>query len=169
LHARKSAKGQTAITEVVWNDGPGSGTGGGVSDITPVPSYQEGQVPRSINPGNFAGRAIPDVAADADPNTGYLVMSGGQLGIVGGTSASGPLWGSLITRINASLGARVGNFNALLHNTIGPAGVLRDITSGNNDTDGLLNGQFAAGPGWDACTGWGVPDGAKLLNALKSK
>ena len=96
LHARKSAKGQTAITEVVWNDGPGSGTGGGVSDITPVPIYQEGQVPRSINPGNFAGRAIPDVAADADPNTGYLVMSGGQLGIVGGTSASGPLWGSLI-------------------------------------------------------------------------
>ena len=169
LHARKSAKGQTAITEVLWNDGPGSGTGGGVSDITPVPSYQEGQVPRSINPGNFAGRAIPDVAADADPNTGYLVMSGGQLGIVGGTSASGPLWGSLITRINASLGARVGNFNGLLYNTIGPAGVLRDITSGNNDTDGLLNGQFVAGPGWDACTGWGVPDGAKLLNALKSK
>ena len=77
LHARKSAKGQTAITDVVWNDGPGSGTGGGVSDITPVPSYQEGKVPRSINPGNFAGRAIPDVAADADPNTGYLVMSGG--------------------------------------------------------------------------------------------
>ena len=168
LHARKSAKGQTAITEVVWNDGPGSGTGGGVSDITPVPGYQEGKVPRSINPGNFAGRAIPDVAADADPNTGYLVMSGGQLGIVGGTSASAPLWGSLITRINALLGARVGNFNALLYNKMGPAGVLRDITSGNNDTDGLLNGRFPAGPGWDACTGWGVPDGAKLLNALKS-
>jgi kumamolisin len=168
LHARKSANGQSAITEVVWNDGPGSGTGGGVSDITPVPSYQEGKVPRSINPGNFAGRAVPDVAANADPNTGYLVMSGGQLGIVGGTSASAPLWGSLITRINASLGARVGNFNALLYQKIGPAKVLRDITSGNNDTDGLLNGQFPAGPGWDACTGWGVPDGAKLLNALKS-
>ena len=75
--------------------------------------------------------------------------------------------GSLITRINAALGARVGNFNALLCNTIGPANVLRDITSGNNDTDGLLNGQFQAGQGWDACTGWGVPDGAKLLNALK--
>jgi kumamolisin len=168
LHARKSAKGQTATTEVVWNDGPGSGTGGGVSDVTPVPSYQEGKVPRSMNPGNFAGRAIPDVAADADPNTGYLTMSGGQLGIVGGTSASAPLWGSLITRINASLGARVGNFNALLYQKIGPAKVLRDITSGNNDTDGLLNGQFPAGPGWDACSGWGAPDGNNLLNALKS-
>lgn len=168
LHARKSAKGQSSLTEVVWNDGPGSGTGGGVSDVTQVPSWQEGKVPRSINPGNFAGRAIPDVAANADPNTGYLTMSGGQLGVVGGTSASAPLWASLITRINALLGARVGNFNALLYSKIGPAGVLRDITSGNNDTDGLLDGHFPAGPGWDACTGWGAPDGGKLLNALKS-
>ena len=168
LHARKSVHGHTTVTEVVWNDGPGSGTGGGVSDITPVPSWQEGKVPRSVNAGNFAGRAIPDVAANADPNTGYLVMNGGQFGIVGGTSASAPLWASLITRINALTGARAGNFNALLYGTIGPAGVLRDITSGNNDTDGLLDGQFQAGPGWDACTGWGVPDGAKLLTAFKS-
>jgi kumamolisin len=63
-------------TEVVWNDGPGSGTGGGVSDITPVPNWQDGKVPRSINPGNFAGRAIPDVAANADPDTGYLIIGG---------------------------------------------------------------------------------------------
>jgi kumamolisin len=168
LHARKGKNGQAAISEAVWNDGPGSGTGGGVSDITPAPSWQEGKVPRSINPGNFAGRAIPDVAANADPATGYLTMSGGQLGIVGGTSASAPLWGSLITRINALLKGRVGNLNALLYGTIGPAGVLRDITSGNNDTDGLLERRFAAGAGWDACTGWGVPDGAKLLAALQS-
>jgi kumamolisin len=168
LHARKGTNKQMAVTEVVWNDGPGSGGGGGVSDITPIPSWQEGKVPRSINPGNFAGRAIPDVAANADPNTGYLVMNGGQFGIVGGTSASAPLWASLVTRINALNGARAGNFNALLYTMIGPAGALRDITSGNNDTDGLLDGQFQAGPGWDACTGWGVPDGIKLLTALKS-
>ena len=168
LHARAGKNGQVAITEVVWNDGPGSGTGGGVSDITPVPSWQEGKVPRSMNAGNFAGRAIPDVAANADPATGYLTMSGGQLGIVGGTSASAPLWGSLITRINALIAGRVGNFNALLYDTIGPSGVLRDIITGNNDTDGLLDGQFAAGTAWDACTGWGVPDGTKLLNALRS-
>src|SRR5271169_3299016 len=168
LHARKGTNEQMAVTEVVWNDGPGSGGGGGVSDITPIPSWQKGKVPRSINPGSFAGRAIPDVAANADPNTGYLVMSGGQFGIVGGTSASAPLWASLVSRINALNGARAGNFNALLYTTIGPAGALRDITSGNNDTDGLLDGQFQAGPGWDACTGWGAPDGIKLLAALKS-
>ncbi len=168
LHARKASNGEMSITEVVWNDGPGSGTGGGVSDITPVPSWQEGIVPRSINTPNFAGRAIPDVAANADPATGYRVMIGGKLTTVGGTSASAPLWGSLITRINALNGARAGNFNALLYSTIGPAKVLRDITTGNNDTDGLLDGQFQAGPGWDACTGWGVPNGANLLAALKS-
>jgi kumamolisin len=167
LHAHAGKDGQVAVAEVVWNDGSGSGTGGGVSDITPVPGWQEGKVPRSVNTGNFAGRAIPDVAANADPATGYLTMSGGQLGIVGGTSASAPLWASLVTRVNALLGSRAGNFNALLYGTIGPNGALRDITSGNNDTDGLLDGQFAAGPGWDACTGWGVPDGLKLLAALK--
>jgi kumamolisin len=168
LHARKSAKGQTQITEIVWNDGPGSGTGGGVSDFTPVPSWQAGLVPRSINQGQFAGRAIPDVAANADPRTGYLAMSGGKLQVVGGTSASAPLWASLIARINAALGTRVGNVNALLYSTIGPAkAAFRDITSGNNDTDGLLGGQFKASTGWDACTGWGVPVGTQLLAALK--
>ncbi len=167
LHARKDVTGQAQITEVVWNDGPGSGTGGGVSDITPVPDWQEGRVPTSINPGRFAGRAIPDVAANADPATGYLTMSGGKMQIVGGTSASAPLWASLITRINAAMGKRAGNFSALLYSTFGPEGVLRDIAVGNNDTSGLLGGQFPAAPGWDACTGWGVPDGEKLLTALQ--
>ena len=167
LHAKTSAKGVKHVTETVWNNGPGSGTGGGVSDYTAVPVWQTGKVPPSINPGHFAGRAIPDVAADADPNTGYLVMSDGKLEIVGGTSASAPLWASLIIRLNALLGARVGNFNSLLYSKLGPDKVLRDITVGNNDTDGLLSGHYKAGHGWDACTGWGVPDGGKLLTALK--
>jgi kumamolisin len=155
-------------SEVVWNDGPGSGTGGGVSDYIPVPSWQQGIVPTSINPGNFAGRAIPDVAADADPDTGYLTYSGGQFGTVGGTSASAPLWAALIALCNQQLNARVGNFNALLYSTIGPNNVLHDITQGNNDVEGLLNGEFPAGPGWDACTGWGTPNGQALLAALTS-
>jgi kumamolisin len=62
--------------------------------------------------------------------------------------------------------ARTGSFNALLYSNFGPSGVLRDITVGDNDTDGLLGGQYRAGAGWDACTGWGVPDGQKLLAAL---
>jgi kumamolisin len=167
LTVRQTAGGAPLVHETVWNDGPGSGTGGGVSDYTAVPTWQNGIVPVSINPGHFAGRAIPDVAANADPKTGYLTMSGGQFGIVGGTSAAAPLWASLIARINKALGAKAGNFNALLYSDYGPKGVLRDITVGNNDTDGLLDGQFAAGPGWDACTGWGAPDGQKLLAAMQ--
>ena len=65
--------------------------------------------------------------------------------IVGGTSASAPLWASLIARINSSLGARVGNFNALLYSNFGPNGVLRDVTYGNNDVEGLLHGHYPAG------------------------
>ncbi len=167
LHVKTTAKGAQHITETVWNNGPGSGTGGGVSDYTAVPSWQVGVVGTSINPGNFAGRAIPDVAADADPNTGYLTMAGGKLQIVGGTSASAPLWASLLVLMNAELGSRVGNFNSLLYTKLGPAKVLRDITVGDNDTDGLLKGAYKAGPGWDACTGWGAPDGAKLLAAFR--
>jgi kumamolisin len=168
LHVRKAAKGASHVIETVWNDGPnGGGTGGGVSDVTPCPAWQTGKVVPSVNPGHFAGRAIPDVAADADPATGYLTMSGGKMQIVGGTSASAPLWASLIARINSSLGARAGNFNAQLYSKLGPNGVLRDVTSGNNDVEGLLHGHYPAGPGWDACTGWGVPDGQKLLTALQ--
>jgi kumamolisin len=167
MHAKTSAGKTTVLSETVWNDGPGSGTGGGVSDFVPVPSWQQGKVPSSINPGHFAGRAIPDVAANADPATGYRVAFQGKFATVGGTSASAPLWASLIARINATLGARAGNLNATLYATIGPKKVLRDITSGNNDTDGLLEGQFKADEGWDACTGWGTPNGGNLLNALK--
>ena len=121
----------------------------------------------SINPGGFQGRAIPDVAADGDPDTGYLTMSGGKLGIVGGTSASAPLWASLIARINAINGARSGNFNALLYTQFGPAKILNDIVEGNNDAEGTLDGQYASGPGWDACSGWGSPGGTALQKALQ--
>ena len=164
----KSSGSQPGIaSEVVWNDGPGSGTGGGISDYIAVPTWQNGIVPVSINPGNFAGRGIPDVAANADPDTGYLTYAGGQFQVVGGTSAAAPMWAALIALCNQQLNARVGNFNALLYSTIGPNGVLNDITQGDNDTDGLLNGEFPAGPGWDACTGWGTPNGQALLSALQ--
>ena len=166
LH-RASGTVPAIASELVWNDGPGSGTGGGISDYIAVPAWQQGIVPASINPGSFQGRGIPDVAANADPDTGYLSYSGGQFSVVGGTSAAAPLWAALITLCNQQLKARVGNFNALLYSNIGPKNVLNDITQGNNDTDGRLDGKFAAGPGWDACSGWGTPNGQKLLAALQ--
>ncbi len=162
---------RAAITaETVWNGGTratGSGaTGGGVSDAFPLPAWQAGAgVPPSVNPGHKTGRGVPDVAAVADPRTGYYVRSGGQDGVAGGTSAAAPLWAALLARVNA-LGARaVGYINPLLYASAGAAGC-RDVTDGTNDTTGQVGG-YPAGPGWDACTGWGSPKGVALAAALR--
>jgi kumamolisin len=149
----------SAITsETVWNEDPvRSATGGGISDFFDVPGYQAAaNIPVSANPGGRKGRGVPDIAADADPATGYLVRVHGQDAVIGGTSAVAPLMAGLVALLNHKLGHPVGFLNPLLYRT---AGITRDITQGNN-------GAYAAGKGWDACTGLGVPDGAKLLDAL---
>ncbi len=149
-------------SETVWNDGSGSAGGGGVSDLFDLPTWQANAgVPPSINPDSLVGRGVPDVAGDADPQTGYQVLVDGQALTVGGTSAVAPLWAGLIALINEQLGKSVGFLNPTLYQQINQAQAFHDIVSGDN------NG-YAAGPGWDACTGWGSPDGAKLLQALQS-
>jgi len=159
-------------SEKVWNDGPrqtaGGAGGGGVSSVEPVPSWQASLAPVSVNPGKKTGRGVPDVAAVADPNTGYYVRSGGKNGVAGGTSAAAPLWAALIALLNQKLGAPVGYLNPRLYQIYGPAKVLHDITTGNNDTQGLVGG-YPAKPGWDECTGWGSPHGINLLAALAKK
>lgn len=168
---RKSKSGQ--VNEVAWKDGDGlrqdngGSTGGGVSVHFPRPDWQNVSV-RSVNPGSIDGRVIPDVAADASANTGYWTVVDGQGGASGGTSASAPLWAALVARINESLaGSRqVGYLTPLLYQQggLGERGC-RDITSGNNITASV--GGYTAGAGYDAVTGWGVPDGGKLLEGLK--
>jgi kumamolisin len=125
------------------------------------PAYQaSANVPPSANPPHAIGRGVPDVAAVADPVTGVVVMliDGKHLEQIGGTSASTPMWASLVARLNQGLGARCGFLNPLLYGKFS-SGVLRDITVGNN-------GAYAAGPGWDACTGLGSPNGGQLLQGL---
>jgi kumamolisin len=149
-----------SVTEVVWGDGSsGDGaTGGGVSDVFPLPAYQDGAgVPPSVNPGGRVGRGVPDVSGDADPATGYAVRVDGQQLVVGGTSAVAPLWAGLVVRLNQSLGRDVGDLHASLYAS---PGAFTDITSGSN-------GQYRAGQGWDACTGLGSPLGQKILAALQ--
>jgi kumamolisin len=156
--------GGSISSEVVWNDGSSGGaTGGGVSDTFAIPTWQaNANVPPSKNTGNFNGRGVPDVAGDADPATGYQVQADGSSFTVGGTSAVAPLWAALLALLNQSLGNPVGYLNPNLYQTVaGQAGTFRDITSGNN-------GDFNAGPGWDACTGWGSPNGAGILQTLKT-
>ena len=103
-------------------------------------------------------RGVPDIAGDADPETGYNVLVDGKSFVVGGTSAVAPLWAGLVVLLNQKLGRRLGSINPALY-AITPPNGLRDITQGNN-------GAFSAGPGWDPCTGKGTPIGAKLLAVL---
>jgi kumamolisin len=153
---RLVASGSTIASEVVWNDGPNGGaTGGGVSGVFPLPTWQKGaHVPPGPRPGT--GRGVPDVAGDADPVTGYRVRVDGVDTVIGGTSAVAPLWAALIALVNQQKGAPVGLVQSRLYAS---AGACRDVTAGNN-------GSFAAGPGWDPCTGLGSPDGTKVLSTL---
>jgi len=164
---RLEGSGSTIAKEVVWNEGRNGGaTGGGVSDVFARPSWQaSANVPPSANPGGHIGRGVPDVAGDADPATGYQIQVDGQRLVIGGTSAVAPLWAGLIARLNQQLGQAVGYLNPVLYSVPGTAGAFHDIATGNNDISGH-NGAYPASPGWDACTGLGSPDGAKLLSAL---
>jgi kumamolisin len=153
-----TANSQTISSEVVWNEGTDSATGGGLSAHFPVPAYQQ---QLKLPPAAKPGRGLPDVAADADPNTGYQVRVDGQNMVIGGTSAVAPLWAGLLALLNQKLPKPVGFLNPLLYGSLAGKNVCRDITSGNN-------GAFAAGLGWDACTGWGSPQGSNLLAALQA-
>ena len=100
-------------------------------------------------------RGVPDVSAEADPQTGYFVRVDGINSIIGGTSAVAPLWAGLVARINAAGGAPVGFINPQLYRSSG----LNDVTCGDN-------GGYAASVGWDACCGLGTPDGRKIAGIL---
>lgn len=152
------ASGGVVSSETVWNDGPGRGaTGGGVSTVFPQPSWQTVAVPAAPTPAG--GRGVPDLAAVADPQTGYRVRIDGVDTVIGGTSAVAPLLSGLVARCNASLGRQLGFLAPALYALPGSSGALFDITQGSN-------GAYSAGPGWDPCTGLGRPIGTPLLAAL---
>ena len=167
---RLEGSGSTITREVVWNEGQSGGaTGGGISDTFDKPGWQaKANVPPSANPGGRIGRGVPDVAGDADPVTGYQVRVDGQDFTIGGTSAVAPLWSGLISLLNQRLGHSAGYLNPVLYSLPTASGAFHDIAKGNNDINGG-NGAYPARSGWDACTGWGSPKGAKLLSALSQK
>jgi kumamolisin len=156
------ASGNSITSETVWNELANNegATGGGISDVFPLPSWQNGAgVPPSANPNKNVGRGVPDVTGDADPTTGYVTRVDGNPDVIGGTSAVAPLWAGLIALLNQSIGKPVGFINPLLYQDAGRARDLNDITSGNN-------GAYSAGPGWDACSGLGSPIGTQVAAAL---
>jgi len=141
-------------SEQVWNDGAqGGATGGGFSVVFPRPDWQAAAV-------NNSNRGVPDVAGDADPNTGYNVLVDGQPMVVGGTSAVAPLWAGLIALLSQKLNRRLGFVNPSLY-AINQSSDFHEITIGNN-------GAYSAGYGWNPCTGLGSPIGTQLLQALQN-
>jgi len=145
--------------EVAWNNHrQDDATGGGVSQVYPVQDFQkDAKVPLNATT-QLPGRGVPDIAANADPLTGYRIRVGGNETITGGTSAVAPLYSALMMRVNEALGKPVSNLNPWLYKN---TGIFNDIVLGDNNA-------YKAGPGWDAVTGWGSIDGTKMLEALKA-
>jgi subtilase family serine protease len=184
-------------TESVWNrPGSTSGTfveqggagGGGLSDRWSMPGYQLSAAGSLNVIGPYSGcslsggrcREVPDVAADADPTTGYLIYWNGQDSdntmpsgwqAVGGTSAAAPLWAALLADANstsACRGSAIGFANPALYHAAGTgySDYFTDVLSGNNDFLGVQGGLFPAGPGYDMASGLGSPKAGALAMAL---
>lgn len=156
---RLTAQGSNITQEVVWNEGANNGaTGGGVSTQFPAAAWQANlkAVTTQGESTTLTMRGVPDVAGNADPESGYDVRIDGTDTVIGGTSAVAPLWAALIARINQTSGKAAGYLNPQIYKS---PQAFRDITQGNN-------GDFAAAVGWDACTGLGSPNGATLPGAI---
>ena len=143
----------TTAAEIVWNDGGGIATGGGISALFSIPTYQ-----KRVNVPGGKFRGVPDVAGNADPSTGWSVIVDGSYYVIGGTSAVAPMWAALAACLTQALGKNAGFLNSALYSLTGWS---RDVLSGNNGT-------YSARAGYDCCTGMGVPVGTKLLTALQS-
>ena len=148
--------------EVVWNEDIGlvqMASGGGVSRTFGSPWWQSKDMIAKQAHGR-TGRGIPDVAGKADVETGYKVTVAGVDMPIGGTSSVAPLWAALIACVNQKLGTPAGFVTPLLYlHREQFAAATTPVKRGDN-------GDYRAGDGWDACTGWGTPNGNALLKAL---
>ncbi len=139
---------KTRSAETVWNNNPGNtngeGTGGGYSTIFSAQAWQ-------INAPQGPGRMVPDLAANADPETGYVIHFHGHDEVIGGTSAVAPLYAGLL----AAAGRKLGFVSPKLWANVA---CFADVAHGDN-------GMYHAQTGPDPCTGLGAPIG-KLVDAI---
>lgn len=134
--------------EIGW-----TGSGGGISAISPAPSWQRsaGLYERTT------GRGVPDISLNADPYSGFAVFANGRRTTVGGTSASTPAWNGIWARV-LQRAPRTGFAAPVLYRL--PSGPLVDITVGTN-------GLWQVTPGYDLVTGLGSPDITGLLGSIR--
>lgn len=151
--------------ETAW-----SGSGGGFSKFFSEPDFQQ-SLPQSVQSQLNRQRGLPDIAADADPATGMVIYFNGQWQQIGGTSASTPLWAGITAVADQMAGHPLGDINPGIYKVATSANAgqdFRDITQGNNSfsSGNVQVTGFQAAAGWDAVTGWGAPNAAKLLPDL---
>ena len=151
-------------SEVVWNDKAMGATGGGTSVYFDRPDWQK-DLPVPADDNGHEGRAIPDVVATASTTLASIVVHGKAIP-VGGTSVSAAVWAGLISLLNQGTGRNMGYINPTLYRQIGPAGLLRPITEGDNTVDHVEG--FRAREGWSTVAGWGSPNGERLLEWFRS-
>ncbi|MBD0691942.1 protease pro-enzyme activation domain-containing protein [Streptomyces sp. CBMA123] len=137
-----------------------STAGGGVSTVFGKPSWQTGT--------GISGtmRTVPDVASNADPQSGFAIYSGGAWDVYGGTSAAAPLWAGYAAQFNQKAKAAgqpaLGEASPRLYavaNGAGYGSAFHDVTSGANQ-------DYSAKTGYDQVTGWGSPVADALTTAL---
>lgn len=153
-----------------YNESGWSGSGGGVSAIFAEPAYQQ-SLPSNVQTLLNGHRGLPDVAANADPNTAMACFMLGSWQQCGGTSASTPFWAAIVAIANQVAGHPLGFINPILYKLgLARQGDFRDITSGDNSyhMNGVDVTGYQATIGWDAVTGWGVPQAYQLIGDLIS-
>lgn len=139
--------------ETAW-----SGSGGGISSYFATPSFQS-----AVNSGSF--RTVPDVAADADPSSGWAIYTQGAWYEFGGTSAAAPNWAAFTAIYDSEAAAKskpaLGWANSAIYNLASSSAygtAFHDVRTGSN-------GAYSAGTGYDRVTGWGSYNGAGFLAA----
>jgi kumamolisin len=157
---------QAPAVEVPWTHSVSANgvtaSGGGISDIYPVPAFQRTvSLPDSVNTGQ-TNRGVPDIAGYAAP--AFAFVYNGQAFEAAGTSLVAPLYAALFAQLNASLGKPIGFITDKLYSFAGTT-VFRDMTGGLSNSVNYAAG-YRAGAGWDAVTGLGVIDGKALLVKL---
>ncbi|RGP66721.1 subtilisin [Fusarium sporotrichioides] len=160
---------ESDVRETAWRkniSGNINSSGGGFSNVFPIPPYQVQNVDsyKDIENGhlktiqdrfNGKGRGYPDVAARANS---YRIALNEEWKLVAGTSASTPVFASIITLINSErMHAGKGSVGFINPALYGNPEVLNDIDTGKNGGCGV-DPAFRATRGWDAVTGLGSPD-----------
>ena len=137
----------------------GVSSGGGYSDVFPQPYYQAGVT-------SSKARSSPDVAADANPYTGMIVVIGGADFVIGGTSLSSPLWAGMAADLDQFVGRSLGNLNPYLYAIYGNKA---EYSNDFHQVSYGFNGAFQAGPGYNLVTGMGSPNLPNLAADVRAQ